>query len=378
MALDFIPQRIPTKMKGQDVLDEFSARAHNFYGLPYEPSYAPQEAQGGTSGFSVDDFVAPDILSPRRPDNSAKIEQITRRLAEIREEKKALDTEKEMAEYKYLYEADPSSYMNLMHNRKTSEQTEQIRKGSEEATRQANLQSAYKENSNGLMVAQYDLAEARNQLQAAYADGTDPNAIARARNAFNRAQANYNKLAKENEVLRGRVMKSLGMVEEKPGEAPEAPQEADEEHLKAISGANAYQEAKGILDTMQDIKADNMNVSKAEKKQKLEKMYADLERAKALYDSGKFGPQAKAEMEKLIAATEEKIRNYGKPVSKGGQPVNPTKEDYQKALDGMTNAAMAARMGKAWLDNAEKSGAKPNGFTFDEARKFAPMVSKAK
>jgi hypothetical protein len=55
---------------------------------------------GGTSGFSVDDFVAPDILSPRRPDNSAKIEQITRRLAEIREEKKALDPEREMAEYK--------------------------------------------------------------------------------------------------------------------------------------------------------------------------------------------------------------------------------------------------------------------------------------
>jgi hypothetical protein len=363
-------------MKGQDVLDDFSARAHNFYGLPYEPSYAPQEAQGGTSGFSVDDFVAPDILSPRRPDNSARIEQITRRLAEIREEKKALDPEREMAEYKYLYEADPSAYMNLMHNRKTAEQTEQIRKGSEEATRQANLQSAYKENSNGLMVAQYDLAEARNQLQAAYADGSDPNAIARARNAYNRAEANYNRLARENEVLRGRVMKSLGMAEEKPVEAPEAQQGADEEHLKAVSGANAYQEAKGILDTMQEIKADNMNISKAEKKRNIDEMTAKLARARELYNSGKFGPQAKAEMDKLISAAEEKIRNYGKPVGKGGQGVNKTVEDYQKALDGMTNSIQAARMGKAWLDNAEKSGAKPKGFTFDEARKFAAIGSK--
>lgn len=358
-------------MKGQDVLDDFSARAHNFYGLPYEPSYAPQESQGGTSGFSVDDFVAPDILSPRRPDNSAKIEQITRRLAEIREEKKALDPEREMAEYKYLYEADPSSYMNLMHNRKTAEQTEQIRKGSEEATRQANLQSAYKENSNGLMVAQYDLAEARNQLQAAYADGSDPNAIARARNAYNRAEANYNRLARENEVLRGRVMKSLGMAEEKPAEAPEAQQGADEEHLKAVSGANAYQEAKGILDTMQNIAPDNMNVSKAEKKRALDEMNAKLARAKELYNSGKFGPQAKAEMVKLIEATEEKIRNYGKPVGKGGQGTDKTKEDYQKALDGMTNAYMAATKGEAWLKSAKASGAQPKGFTFEDALQAA-------
>ena len=326
---------------------------------------------GGTSGFSVDDFVAPDILSPRRPDNSARIEAITRRLAEIREEKKALDPEREMAEYKYLYEADPSAYMNLMHNRKTAEQTEQIRKGSEEATRQANLQSAYKENSNGLMVAQYDLAEARNQLQAAYADGSDPNAISRARNAYNRAEANYNRLAKENEVLRGRVMKSLGMSEEKPGEAPEAPQGADEEHLKAVSGANAYQEAKGILDTMQNFAPDNMNVSKAEKKRAIDDMNAKLARAKELYSSGKFGPQAKAEMEKLIAATEEKIRNYGKPVGKGGQGVKKTVEDYQKVISGMSNPYMMAKYGTAWIKAAQASGAQPSGFTFDEALAIA-------
>lgn len=347
-------------MKGQDVLDDFSARAHNFYGLPYEPSYAPQEAPGGTSGFSVDDFVAPDILSPRRPDNSAKIEQITRRLAEIREEKKALDPEREMAEYKYLYEADPSSYMNLMHNRKTAEQTEQIRKGSEEATRQANLQSAYKENSNGLMVARYDLSEAENAYREAQASG-DPERAEKAYISLKRARANYDKLAKENGVLRERVMKAFGLSQEaperQPQEAPEATPE-DSAHAESVKNLRDYQGALAEIGVLANkVKTDNMSVSKAEKAKSVKQWNDDVDRLQGIIDNAKVGTAQKAEAQKQLDSLKEQVRTFSKPSAKGGQGTKKTVEDYQAVLNSNPTTSMLVALGYNYLVNAKKAGA---------------------
>lgn len=373
-------------MKGQDVLDDLSVRAHNFYGLPYEPSYAPQEpqeAQGGTSGFSVDDFVAPDILSPRRPDNSAKIEQITRRLAEIREEKKALDPEREMAEYKYLYEADPSSYMNLMHNRKTAEQTEQIRKGSEEATRQANLQSAYKENSNSLMVARYDLSDAENAYREAMNSG-DPERAEREYLKLKRAKANYDKLAKENGVIRERVMKAFGLTGEQQGEPSGAidndrkeADDGDRIHGEAMEGLRDFQGALGEISVLANkVKTDNMPVSKAEKAKRVKELNEKVDALQATIDNAKVGTAQKAEAQKQLDSLKEQVRTFSKPSAKGGQGVNKTVEDYQKVISGMTNPYMMAKYGTAWIKAAQAAGAQPSGFTFDEALAIAGRQGK--
>lgn len=334
---------------------------------------------GGTSGFSVDDFVAPDILSPRRPDNSAKIEQITRRLAEIREEKKALDPEREMAEYKYLYEADPSAYMNLMHNRKTAEQTEQIRKGSEEATRQANLQSAYKENSNGLMVARYDLSEAENAYREAQASG-DPERAEKAYISLKRARANYDKLAKENGVLRERVMKAFGLShespEKQPQEAPEATPE-DSAHAESVKNLRDYQGALAEISVLANkVKTDNMPVSKAEKAKSVKELNDKVDALQATIDNAKVGTAQKAEAQKQLDSLKEQVRTFSKPSAKGGQGVNKTVEDYQKVISGMTNPYMMAKYGTAWIKAAQAAGAQPSGFTFDAALAIAGRQGK--
>jgi hypothetical protein len=319
---------------------------------------------GGTSGFSVDDFVAPDILSPRRPDNSAKIEQITRRLAEIREEKAALDPEREMAEYKYLYEGDPSSYMNLMHNRKTAEQTEQIRKGSEEATRQANLQSAYKENSNGLMVARYDLSEAENAYREAQASG-DPERAEKAYISLKRARANYDKLAKENGVLRERVMKAFGLSQEnpekQPQEAPEATPE-DSAHGEAMKNLRDYQGALAEISVLANkVKTDNMPVSKAEKAKRVKELTDKVNSLQATIDTAKVGTAQKAEAQKQLDSLREQVRTFSKPSAKGGQGTKKTVEDYQAVLDSNPTTSMLVALGYNYLVNAKKAGAKnPN------------------
>ena len=315
---------------------------------------------GGTSGFSVDDFVAPDILSPRRPDNSARIEAITRRLAEIREEKKALDPEREMAEYKYLYEADPSAYMNLMHNRKTAEQTEQIRKGSEEATRQANLQSAYKENSNSLMVARYDLSDAENAYREAMNSG-DPERAEREFLKLKRARANYDKLAKENGVIRERVMKAFGLTgetQEKPAqEAPEATPE-DNSHAESVKNLKDYQGALAEISVLANkVKTDNMSISKAEKAKRVKDLNDRVDALQATIDNAKVGTAQKAEAQKQLDSLKEQVRTFSKPSAKGGQGTKVTKEDYQKALDGMLTAAQLLKKGYPWLKAAKDSGA---------------------
>lgn len=338
---------------------------------------------GGTSGFSVDDFVAPDILSPRRPDNSAKIEQITRRLAEIREEKKALDTEREMAEYKFLYEADPSAYMNLMHNRKTAEQTEQIRKGSEEATRQANLQSAYKENSNGLMVARYDLSDAENAYREAQASG-DPERAERAYISLKRARANYDKLAKENGVLRERVMKAFGLTGEPQGEPSGAididrkeADDGDRIHAESVKNLKDYQGALAEISVLANkVKTDNMPVSKAEKAKRVKELSDKVDSLQEIIRNANVGDTQKAEAQKQLDSLREQVRTFSKPSAKGGQGVNKTKEDYQKAISGMSNPYMMAKYGTAWIKAAQASGAQPSGFTFDEALAIAGRQGK--
>lgn len=319
---------------------------------------------GGTSGFSVDDFVAPDILSPRMPDNSAKIEQITRRLAEIREEKKALDTEKEMAEYKYLYEADPSAYMNLMHNRKTAEQTEQIRKGSEEATRQANLQSAYKENSNSLIVARYDLSDAENAYREAMNSG-DPERAEREYIKLKRAKANYGKLAKENGVIRERVMKAFGLTGEPQGEPSGAndidrkeADDGDRIHAESMKNLKDYQWALAEIGVLANkVKTDNMSISKAEKAKRVKELNEKVNSLQATIDNAKVGTAQKAEAQKQLDSLREQVRTFSKPSAKGGQGTKVTKEDYQKELDGMLTMMQLVKKPIKWLQAAKAAGA---------------------
>ena len=321
---------------------------------------------GGASGFDVNDFVSPDMdrsfVLRRGAGNQDRIEAISKRLEEIAREKKALDTEKSMAEYKYLYDADPSAYMGLMHNRKTAEQTEQIRKGSEEATRQSNLQSAYKANNDGLMVAQYDLASAQNAYREAMASG-DPEAAERAHVALNRAQAMYNKYARENEQLRNKVMQAFGLAQETPANAQEGAsgasmaQEGDIAHQEAMKGLNAFQDALGAIKVLGGrIKVDNMPKDKVQKARLVKEWGDEISRLQQVIGTSNVNSQQKAEAQAQLDQLSEQVRNFSKPASKGGQVVKTTKEDYERAVAGKTPGQISLK-GSKWLKAAKASGA---------------------
>lgn len=321
---------------------------------------------GGASGFDVDDFLPPDMdrsfALRRGAGNQGRIEEISRRLEEIAKEKKAIDTEKAMAEYKYLYDADPSAYMGLMHNRKTAEQTEQIRKGSEEATRQSNLQSAYKANNDGLLVAQYDLAAAQNEYREAEASG-NPGRLQEAKVKRDRAQAMYNRYAQENEVLRNKVMQAFGLAQEAPAVAQEGASGAenasgeDIAHQEAMKGLKAFQDALGAIKVLSGrIKVDNMPKDRNLKAKQVKEWGDEIARLQQVVNGANVGTQQKSDAIAALDQLSEQVRGFSKPASKGGQAVKTTKEDYQKKIDGL-NFLQLRKLGYNFLMAAKKAGA---------------------
>lgn len=321
---------------------------------------------GGASGFDVDDFLQPDMdrsfALRRGAGNQGRIEEISRRLDEIAKEKKAIDTEKAMAEYKYLYDADPGAYMNLMHNRKTAEQTEQIRKGSEEATRQSNLQSAYKANNDGLLAARYSLADAENAYRQAVASG-NPEAAEAAKVKLDRERAMYSKYAKENEVLRNKVMQAFGIAQEAPAVAQEGASGAenasgeDIAHQEAMKGLNAFQDALGAIRVLSGrIKVDNMPKDKNLKAKQVKEWGDEIARLQQVVNGAKVGTQQKSDAIAALDQLSEQVRSFSKPASKGGQAVKATKEDYQKKIDGL-NFLQLRKLGYNFLMAAQKAGA---------------------
>lgn len=321
---------------------------------------------GGASGFDVDDFISPDMdrsfALRRGAGNQGRIEEISRRLEEIAKEKKAIDTEKAMAEYKYLYDADPSAYMGLMHNRKTAEQTEQIRKGSEEATKLSNLQSAYKANNDGLMVAQYDLAAAQNEYREAEASG-NPGQLQNAKVKRDRAQAMYNKYANENEILRNKVMQAFGLAQEAPAVAQEVASGAenasgeDIAHQEAMKGLNAFQDALGEIEVLSGrIKPDNVAKPGQVKEKEVKKWREEIARLQKVISSSNVGKQQKTDAQVQLDQLSDKLRGYAKPASKGGQVVKLTREDYERAVAGKTPGQISLK-GSAWLKAAKAAGA---------------------
>ena len=321
---------------------------------------------GGASGFDVDDFLQPEMdrsfALRRGAGNQGRIEEISRRLDEIAKEKKAIDTERAMAEYKYLYDADPGAYMNLMHNRKTAEQTEQIRKGTEEATRQSNLQSAYKANNDGLLAARYSLADAENAYRQAIASG-NPEAAEAAKVKMDRERAMFNKYAKENEILRNKVMQAFGLAQEAPAVAQEGASGAenasgeDIAHQEAMKGLKAYQDALGDIKVLSGrIKVDNMPKDKNLKAKQVKEWGDEIARLQQVVNGANVGAQQKSDAIAALDQLSGQLRNFSKPASKGGQVVKMTREDYERAVAGKTPGQISLK-GSKWLKAAKAAGA---------------------
>lgn len=141
-------------------------------------------------------------------DRDARIAELEKELAEIREQKKSLDTEAEMGKYKFQYEADPSTYTTYKQNLRTAEQTEKIRKATEDATKQSNAQNQWNSLSDKREAAEWALRAAESNFEEADRNG-NVDAMNKAKDEIERYTKAVRKLDNQMEALRDRFLKDL-------------------------------------------------------------------------------------------------------------------------------------------------------------------------
>lgn len=260
-----------------------------------------------------------------RDARSARIAELEARLSEIAKERKAFDMEAEMGKYKFQYDADPSTYMGYKQNLRTAEQTEKIRKATEDATKMSNLQSQWKQNGIDMEVANYDLAAAQNEFNVAKGNN-DAAGMQSALLKVKQAQAKKNRLTKENDILRSKLFKDLNVTDVKD--------DTDySEYEKGIAGADDVTKLQSAVEaTKKSIAVDNVNINKKAKAKFIADKTAELDAQEAQI---KQSPLNEENKQKLLAVVEESrkaLKDYGKPSGKGGQGVKLTREDYGKKI----------------------------------------------
>lgn len=289
--------------------------------------------------------------------NKARIAEIDRELAELRAKLDSDDVEEAMGRYKFLYDADPSTLTNYHQQKRTEKMNAEMRKATEAATRESNLQTAWKQNGIDLEVARYDLAAAQNAYNEAKGAG-NTDAMKRAMTDVKRAQAKYDRVSRENETLRDKMMTSLGVSLGVEGNDTPEVNDVDEKYANDIAEAEAIKKLDGSLELLdKQIVVDNVNVDKKTKAANVKQWLADIAKAKSdVSESNLSTEQQNARLSKL-ADMERKVRDYAKSKSKGGQGTTPTTEDYQKTLDGLTTKGQLVAKGYRWLTAAKNAGA---------------------
>lgn len=141
-------------------------------------------------------------------DRDARIAELEKELAEIREQKKSLDTEAEMGKYKFQYEADPSTYTTYKQNLRTAEQTEKIRKATEDATKQSNAKNQWNSLSDKREAAEWALRAAESNFEEADRNG-NVDAMNKAKDEIERYTKAVRKLDNQMEALRDKFLKDL-------------------------------------------------------------------------------------------------------------------------------------------------------------------------
>lgn len=301
---------------------------------------------------------------PRRPlygemvgnPNSARIAEIDKELAELRSKLDSDDIEEAMGRYKFLFDNDPSVLTNYRNQKRTEKMNADMRKATEAATRESNLQTAWKQNGIDLEVAKYDLAAAKNSYDEAKGAG-NTDAMKRAMTDIKRAQAKYDRIVRENDTLRDKMMNSLGISlgdEQKLDD--DIPNANGADYAKELADAEAIKKLDGNLELLdKDIVVDNVNVDKATKIANVNKWLADIEKAKKDVDASSLSTEQKNARKAKLADMEAKVRSYAKPKPKGGQGTKTTKEDYEKAIAGKNDIELA-KLGYAYLSAAKAAG----------------------
>lgn len=289
-----------------------------------------------------------------RSDRSARIAELERELAEIRKQKAQFSEEGEMGKYKFLYDADPSAYMNYRQSMRNAEQTEKIRKATEDATKASNLQQLWKQNNIDIETTKLSLEAAQQAYDQAKADNNQvgmDNADLEKR----RQQGILNRLDKQQKQLSSQLFKDFDFGEdvETVGNGSAAANNNNLDKDKAAAD-EMDRVSRRIGDLQALVKTDNMNIDQTEKEENVRVWSKELDELEKAVKDSPLSENNKTPYLNKIRDTREAIREYAKPGNKGGQTVKPDEvAEAKKAVyndDGsMKNRTKLEALGSAKL-----------------------------
>lgn len=297
-------------------------------------------------------------------DRDARIAELEAELAEIRKQKKSLDVEADMGRYKFQYDADPSTYTNVMQSRRNAEQTEKIRKANEDATNLSMLQGNYRDNAIQLEAAKYDTMAKKQAYEAARKSGDTKNLPA-LNTAYKQALALQNRLERNNDYYTQQLGDMLGMPKASDEEVKGFDVDAD------VAGIDRLSALKGTAERLsKDYDDPGYAIKDAARKAKYEAGTRDIAQFEAEIEAakGKVDEEARQALVTMVDDLKRKVETW-KPGSKS--PKRPKREmepgDWKAAVDkknadgSWLTVSQLVKMGFAFLTKAESEGAEnPN------------------
>lgn len=263
----------------------------------------------------------------------------------------------EIGRYQFEIEGDPSVLIANENAKRTEAINENIRKATEQATKSSDLQNAMKQNAIDLEGAMYEVRGAELAYNEAKAN-QDVAAMERADLLRKQTQAIYNRLAKEKESLRLKLMNGLGIATEPTETSVESDNNIDAD----IEAAKSINELDGSLNLLEkEIDIDNIAISASDKEAKANEWLTKLAEARKVIEASNLSTKNKNERLVKIAELEKKVNDFAKPESKGGQSVVKKsvvkdKAYYQDKLNGK-NIYQLEKLGLKFLEEAKNKGA---------------------
>lgn len=259
--------------------------------------------------------------------------------------------------YQFEIEGDPSVLIANENAKRTEAMNESIRQATEQATKSSELQNAMKQNAIDLEGAMYEVRGAELAYNEAKAN-QDVAAMERADLLRKQTQAIYNRLAKEKESLRLKLMNDLGIATE----PTEMSVESDNNINADINAAKQINELDGALNLLEkEIAPDNIAISRSDKENKANEWLTKLAEAKKVVEASNLSTENKNNRLVKIADLEKKVNDFSKPESKGGQgivkkSIVKDKAYYQDKINGK-NIYQLEDLGLEELQAAKKAGA---------------------
>lgn len=291
---------------------------------------------------------------------NARIAELEAELASIREQRKAFDTEAEMGKYKFLYDADPSTYTNYRQSMRSAEQTEKIRKATEDATKASELKNAINNNTIALEAALIDQEAADAAWKRVQGSG-NTEAIENAKFAKKRADGAVNRLDRERKELSRQMAERLGIS------VPEVETEELKSFKREFGGDDSYKERNdelkqinGWLDRVKtEFEVDNMSMEPGEKEPKVNDGMTKVAQYRGWVEKSDLSTDEKEKLMTRLAEAEKAIKDFARPAAKGGKGEKLTPEqvkaNYQKEVDGK-NPTQVKSLGIDKIDKMLKAG----------------------